>query len=51
MDDNWDFYKDLKGRWKWRKYGKNGKIIKESSDSYINKLDCLNNARKNGYLW
>jgi len=51
MKEEWEFYKDMKGKWRWKKLNKNGKVVKRSSINYINKLDCLNNARKNGYLW
>jgi len=47
--DKWDFYRDKKGLWRWRRIAPNGKIVGASSQGYINKRDCINNAKRNGY--
>lgn len=32
--------KDASGQWYWIYYGKNGKAIARSSESYVNRSDC-----------
>ncbi|HPS31445.1 MAG TPA: DUF1508 domain-containing protein [bacterium] len=47
--DKWDFYKDNAGEWRWRRIASNGKIVGASSQGYVNRTDCVENARRNGY--
>lgn len=47
--DKWEFYKDSEGLWRWRRVAPNGKIVGASSQGYVNKNDCIENARRNGY--
>ncbi|WP_445721826.1 YegP family protein [Flavobacterium sp.] len=49
MNDKWEFYKDASDEWRWRRIAINGKIVGASSQGYVNKLDCINNAIRNGY--
>lgn len=49
MDDSWEFYKDSNGKWRWRRTAKNGNIVGASSQGYVNRSDCVDNARKHGY--
>ncbi|MEG2115603.1 MAG: DUF1508 domain-containing protein [Hafnia sp.] len=49
MDDKWDFYKDGSNEWRWRRTASNGRIVGASSQGYVNKSDCIDNARRNGY--
>jgi uncharacterized protein YegP (UPF0339 family) len=49
MEDKWDFYKDGNGKWRWRRTASNGKIVGSSSQGYVNRSDCMDNAIKHGY--
>lgn len=49
MNDTWDFYTDGKGEWRWRRTASNGRIVGASSQGYVNRADCIANARRNGY--
>ena len=48
-NDRWQFYKDSLGEWRWRRIATNGKIVGAASQGYVNKSDCLANAKRNGY--
>ena len=47
--DKWEFYKDGAGLWRWRRTAPNGRIVGSSSQGYVNKSDCEDNARRNGW--
>ena len=47
--DKWEFYKDGEGLWRWRRVADNGRIVGASSQGYVNREDCVENARRNGY--
>jgi uncharacterized protein YegP (UPF0339 family) len=47
--DRWEFYRDSKGEWRWRRIAPNNRIVGSSSEGYKNKSDCIDNARRNGY--
>lgn len=47
--DKWEFYQDAKKEWRWRRVAPNGRIVGASSQGYVNKSDCIENARRNGY--
>lgn len=47
--DKWEFYKDSQNLWRWRRTASNGRIVGASSQGYVNKSDCIENARRNGY--
>jgi len=47
--DKWDFYQDTRGHWRWRRTAINGRIVGASSEGYVNRADCISNARRNGY--
>jgi len=47
--DKWEFYKDSKEEWRWRRIASNGKIVGASTEGYKNKQNCINNAKRNGY--
>ncbi|PST85349.1 DUF1508 domain-containing protein [Photobacterium sp. NCIMB 13483] len=49
MNDKWEFYKDTSGEWRWRRTASNGRIVGASSQGYVNRTDCVDNARRNGY--
>ena len=42
-------YKDNEGKWRWRAVANNGKIVAASSQGYVNKSDCIDNAKMQGY--
>ena len=43
--DTWEFYTDAEGKWRWRRKSSNGRIVGASSQGYVNKSDCVENAR------
>ncbi|EIA15711.1 DUF1508 domain-containing protein [Clostridium perfringens] len=47
-NDKWQIYKDLTGEWRWRRIASNGRIVGASSQGYVNKSDCIENAKRNG---
>jgi uncharacterized protein YegP (UPF0339 family) len=47
--DKWEFYTDGSGEWRWRRVAANGKIVGAASQGYRNRIDCVENARRNGY--
>ncbi|WP_263056385.1 YegP family protein [Pantoea agglomerans] len=50
MQDKWEFYKDEAHKWRWRRTAPNGNITGAASQGYVNKADCIENARRNGYI-
>jgi uncharacterized protein YegP (UPF0339 family) len=38
----YQIYKDASSQWRWRLQAVNNRIIAISSESYVNKQDCLN---------
>ncbi|MCZ5120873.1 DUF1508 domain-containing protein, partial [Escherichia coli] len=49
MNDKWEFYLDNSKEWRWRRTASNGRIVGASSQGYVNKSDCIDNARRHGY--
>ncbi len=49
MNDKWIFYQDDNGKWRWRRTSPNGRIVGASSQGYVNRSDCEENARRHGY--
>ena len=47
--DKWEFYKDHKLEWRWRRKSANIRIVGAATEGYKNKKDCMENARRNGY--
>jgi uncharacterized protein YegP (UPF0339 family) len=47
--DKWEFYKDAKGEWRWRRKAPNGETVGASTEGYKNREDCVANAKRNGY--
>ena len=48
----WKFYKDKRGKWRWRVYmeaDKRKRIVGASTQGYENQLDCFVNAQLFGY--
>lgn len=48
-NDKWEIYKDKKGEWRWKRVAPNGRPVGNSSEGYVNKSDCIANARRHGY--
>ena len=46
--DTWEIYKDAAGHWRWRRTASNGQIVGASSEGYVNKSDCIDNAKRHG---
>ena len=44
----WEIYKDAAGQWRWRRRARNSLIVGASSEGYVNKGDCIHNARLHG---
>ena len=49
MNDKWEFYKDAENKWRWRRTAPNGNIVGASTEGYMNRADCVGNARRNGW--
>lgn len=45
--DRWEIYQSTSG-WRWRRTASNGRIVGASTEAYVNRLDCVSNARRNG---
>jgi uncharacterized protein YegP (UPF0339 family) len=44
-----EIYKDNEGKWRWRAIAQNGRIVAASHQGYVNKADCIENAKMQGY--
>ncbi|RED16720.1 YegP family protein [Parasphingopyxis lamellibrachiae] len=44
--DKWEIYNS--GGWRWRRTARNGNIVGASTEAYVNKSDCIANAKRNG---
>ncbi|AWN41235.1 YegP family protein [Methylobacterium durans] len=45
--DTWEIYQSG-GQWRWRRTARNGEPVGASTEAYVNKSDCIANARRNG---
>jgi len=46
----WNFYIDESGQHRWnKKSASNGETVGASTEGYVNKQDCIDNAVINGY--
>ncbi|MYL33840.1 DUF1508 domain-containing protein [Pontibacillus yanchengensis] len=45
--DSINLYKDTTGRWRWQRKASNGAIVGASTEGYVNKKDCRDNAIRN----
>ncbi|MFT6556288.1 MULTISPECIES: YegP family protein [Sneathiella] len=48
-NDKWEIYKDKGDEWRWRRTAPNGRIVGASTEGYIKKQDCVDNAIRNGF--
>ena len=46
--DTWEIYKDNANEWRWRRTARNGRNVGASSEGYVNRTDCIANAKRNG---
>ena len=44
--DTLTVYKDKKGEWRWRRVAVNRNNVGASSEGYVNKSDCIDNAKR-----
>lgn len=47
-EDRWHIYEDHSGEWRWKRIAPNGEVVGASTESYVNKTDCISNAERNG---
>ena len=46
--DKWEIYQDKANEWRWRRKARNEETVGAATEGYVNKSDCINNARRNG---
>ena len=46
--DKWEIYRDKADHWRWRRTARNGQIVGASTEGYVNKQDCIDNANRHG---
>ena len=46
--DKWTIYKDKASKWRWNCVATNGRTVGAATEGYVNKSDCISNARRNG---
>jgi uncharacterized protein YegP (UPF0339 family) len=47
--DRWEFYRDARNEWRWRRVARNGKIVDASTEGYTKRSACVSNARRCGF--
>lgn len=45
--DLWEI-KPSAGQWRWTRTASNGRVVGASTEAYVNRSDCIANARRNG---
>ena len=50
INDRWEFYRDTRKEWRWRRVASNGRIVDASTEGYSNRSDCIANAERCGYV-
>lgn len=48
-DDKWEFYKDKKEEFRWRRRASNGNIVGSSSEGYSSRSAAGTNAERHGH--
>ena len=48
-NDRFEFYLDNSGKWRWRRYSSNGRIVGSSSQGYASKLGHIVYAGSTSY--
>ena len=46
--DRWHIYEDHSGEWRWKRTAPNGEVVGASSEGYVGKSSCIDNAVRNG---
>lgn len=49
MLSRWQFVQASIGEWRWQLIDAKGKVQKESLPGFTSKVECLNDAKENGY--
>jgi uncharacterized protein YegP (UPF0339 family) len=49
-EDTWEFYKGDDEDWRWRCTAPNHEIVGASTEGYKNRVDCVDNAKRFGYV-
>lgn len=49
VDDIWEVYEDVNGKWRWTRIAATGEIVETSEEGYQSRSECLINAEKYGY--
>lgn len=44
--DKLELYKDVEGKFRWRRTAPNGEIVGAATEGYVNKADCLSNLKR-----
>lgn len=47
--DRWEFYRDARSKWRWRRVAGNGRVVDASTQGYGSRSACVNNAQRCGY--
>lgn len=47
--DRWEFYRDARAKWRWRRVAVNGRIIAASTEGYTKRSACVSNAKRCGF--
>ena len=50
IEDQWRIFQDKENAWNWKKMDHSGRILKQSDRGFNTRTDCLENARRYGYL-
>jgi len=45
----WEFYKDKRKEWRWKRIANNNKITHASTEGFKNRVDCVDNATQAAY--
>jgi uncharacterized protein YegP (UPF0339 family) len=45
-EDRFEVYRDRRGRWRWRRFAPNGRIVGAASEGYAEKADAEANMRR-----
>lgn len=50
VDDICEVYQDRNGQWRWTSIAATGKIVGTSDEAFDVRADCVEDAKKYGYL-
>ncbi len=50
FEDQWEFYEDEGGKWRWRRFDKDQQIVGSSHKGFDTRDESLANARRHGYV-